>query len=469
MSSPEYITPELPLLLTVSSFLYLINVAEALFTRYINAGLLGSLCIGILYGSQVADILPAAVQTTFITLGYVGLLLIIFEAGLSTTMSLLFDNLLLSCMVAISGISLPIALSMLLLHFGYGYSPIQSFAAGAALSTTSLGTTLAVLKPEYRQTRTGTVLMAAALLDDIGGLVMASILSQLSAYEATSSIPWYVVGRPILVSFGFACGVPLLAFVSRYAMHKCRLDRSLTPPRPQLFILVATLSGFVAGAKYAGTSELFGAYLAGAFMTFVFGPSSSLRVVPEPESSPPVLAFHHYILPFLQVFLSPMFFASIGTALPIRSLGSVGGSPRVIWRGLVYSLLMGIAKAVVGVWMLIWPDLTAGKRWFGRQLVRPAPPENNDDDKQGADGEQIIIAQPTSTVADEPFTPIVSAALVGFAMIARGEIALIIAEIAKPLLGDGASEPFAVVIWATMLNTAGGAILVGFLLRARRA
>ncbi|KAJ7173063.1 Cation/H+ exchanger [Mycena crocata] len=450
MTAIAYTTPEAPVILTISSYLYLINVAETVFARLINAGLLGSLCMGILYGSEVSDIVPEAIQSTFIALGYIGLLLIVFEAGLSTNISLLFDNILLSCCVAISGMVLPVGFSMLLLHFGFGYSPLQSFAAGAALSSTSLGTTLTVLKPEYRSTRTGTVLMAAALLDDIGGLVIAGVLSRLASYgTATGTIPWYIIVRPILVSFGFAFGVPLFAYLSRL----CVVDKGVFSPfssRTQLFVMVATLSGFVAGAKYAGTSELFGAYLAGAYLAYVFSPH------PTNSSSSPApvqLAFNHHILPILQVFFSPLFFASIGSALPIRSLGSVDGSSRVVWRGIVYSLLMALAKVLVGLWMLVWPDRGSARGWFGQSRL---PQSRETSDEADAD-----------TAPD--FTPLRSAALVGLAMIARGEIALIVAEISRPLLGisssDETSEPFAIVIWATLLNTAAGAVSVGLLLR----
>ncbi|KAJ7121038.1 Cation/H+ exchanger [Mycena epipterygia] len=470
MTAISYTTPEVPLILTVSSFIYLINVAEHGFTRFINAGLLGSLCIGIVFGSQVFGILPDTIQTTFIALGYIGLLLIVFEAGLSTNISLLFDNILLACTVAISGMVLPVAFSMLLLHFGYGYSPLQSFAAGAALSSTSLGTTLTVLKPEYRRTRTGTVLMAAALLDDIGGLVIAAILSQLSSYGTSStSIPWYIIVRPILVSFGFAFGIPFLAFISRYTVKRGQLIALFTP-KAQLFITVVTLSGFVAGANYAGTSELFGAYLAGAYLAYVFGPLSSTILASPQTESVPILAFHQHIMPLLQAFFSPLFFASIGSALPIRSLGMVDGSHRVVWRGIVYSILMGFAKVLVGLWMLVWPNPAARRGWFGHRLHRGIV----DEDIDGTIGEPVTNQNgpPISPPSPSNFTPARSAALVGLAMIARGEIALIVAEIARPLLGisssDQTSEPFAIVIWATLLNTAGGAILVGFLLRERK-
>ncbi|KAJ7165118.1 Cation/H+ exchanger [Mycena filopes] len=466
MSSIPYTTPDAPSLLTVSAFLYLLNVAETLFARFINAGLLGSLCVGILFGPEVANILPADVHNTFITLGYIGLVLIVFEAGLSTNISLFFDNILLSCIIAISGMILPVAFSILLLCLVFGYPPLQAFAAGAALSSTSLGTTLTMLTPEYRQTRTGTVLMAAALLDDIGGLVIAGILAHLASYgTSSSSIPWYIIVRPILVSFGFAFGVPSLAFISRYLLQwaKFTQTRGLFAPNSQLFILVGTLSGFVAGAKYAGSSELFGAYLAGAYLAYVFRPAGPGIAVP------PILAFHKHIMPILHVFFSPLFFASIGSALPIRSLGSVNGSSRVVWRGAVYSLLMGVAKMLVGVWMVVWPDPASGFGWFGRVV---AVPEIMEEETH----RDVVPSAPSESGIPEPddvgltLTRRRSAALVGLAMIARGEIALIVAEIARPLLGgEGDSEPFAIVIWATLLNTAAGAIFVGFLLKGQKA
>lgn len=44
-----------------------------------------------------------------------------------------------------TGVAFPIALSLALLNAGYGYSSLEAFAAGAALCSTSLGTTLAAL------------------------------------------------------------------------------------------------------------------------------------------------------------------------------------------------------------------------------------------------------------------------------------------------------------------------------------
>ncbi|KAK7467406.1 hypothetical protein VKT23_004461 [Stygiomarasmius scandens] len=476
---PAYEIPDIPLFLTLSSFLYLLNVAEAISASLLEAGLLGSLALGIIYGPEAADILPEYVQETFLILGYIGLILLVFEAGLSTNLKLLYGHLTLSLTVGTTGIILPILFSILLLHLGYGYSVLQSFAAGAALSSTSLGTTLALLKPEWRQTKMGVVLLSAALFDDVIGLVIAAVIGDLSSSTSSGGISWQSIVRPIFVSIAFVLGTGLLTWFFRISLNRVpeHWQRRLYKGRVQILLIVTILSGFVAGSEYAGTSELFGAYLAGVLVAQAF------RYVPEIEHNAdinaaarqsqasltligsmgyysPHLAFTAYIQPILNHMLSPIFFASIGSALPIRSLGSVNGSFDVVWRGWIYSLLMLVAKILTGIWLVIWPEngLIQALYCCCRSKRRPTNP-----------------AQPQPVISNTVQTPSFassnskSALLLGFAMVARGEIALIVAQLARPLLvGDGdtnLSECFAVVIWAILVDTVVGAAVVGFLFR----
>lgn len=488
-----YEAPELPILLTISSYIYLLNFTEAISNSLINAGLIGSLAVGVVFGPGASNLLPDYVQQTFILLGYVGLLLLVFEAGLSTDISLLYRNIFLSLVVALTGVGFPIALSLVLLKFGYGYSSLQAFGAGAALCSTSLGTTLALLKPELRQTRAGAVLLSAALLDDIVGLVFAAIIPNLpfEGSNSSGSIAWYTVARPILVSFAFAFGTPVFAYLFHRLFWKAPPSYrvSLYNGQIQLLLIVIISSGFVAGARYAGTSELFGAYLAGAFLSHIFSvPTSFTSPTIRSDVSQSTDAYLHnpqeafavYIQPLLHYIFSPVFFASIGTALPIRSLVFVDGSRRVIWRGIIYSLLMIIAKAAVGAWMLVWKDPHSGTGWCGsrkngqsrtsqkQKLGDGGLPSGNTlqvDAMEDSDRARSIDASMKTELIRTR-----SAALIGLAMVARGEIALIVAQLARPLLvGDISkdnSEAYAVVIWAILITTVSGAFGVGLLLRS---
>jgi Kef-type K+ transport system membrane component KefB len=482
-----YEAPELPILLTISSYIYLLNIAEAIFKALINAGLIGSLAVGVIFGPEVSNLLPDYIQHTFTLLGYIGLLLLVFEAGLSTDITLLYNNIFLSLVVALTGVGLPIAGSLLLLAYGFGYSALQAFGAGAALCSTSLGTTLALLRPELRQTRTGAVLMSAALLDDITGLVFAAIIPNLpfEGSNSDSSIAWYTIARPILVSCAFAFGTPAFAFIfhglfwNTPTQYKTRLYTG----KIQLFLVIAVLSGFITGARYAGTSELFGAYLAGAFLSYIFAVphiSPTPAVGFDPPKAPEIYldnpqdAFTLYLQPLLHYVFSPIFFASIGTALPIRALVFVGGSRKVIWRGIVYSLLMIVAKAAVGIWMLVWEDPRAGTGWCGsrknKQVRKSQKGSGSTVHVDGIEANDRSASVETPIDAKTELSHTQSGSLIGLAMVARGEIALIVAQLARALLVGGVSEdnsePFAVVIWAILVTTVGGALGVGLLLRS---
>ena len=151
---------------------------------------------------------------------------------------------------------------------------LQAFAAGAALSSTSLGTTFSILKSSgLEKSRLGIVLTSAAMLDDIVGLVLVQIISNLGAigeggFTATTII------RPVFVSIAYACLLPALLFIWKTIQLRVRVliksntvGKTLTSSRGQLVFQTAILISAVASAGYAGTSVLFAAYLAGALVT----------------------------------------------------------------------------------------------------------------------------------------------------------------------------------------------------------
>ncbi|WVO13730.1 hypothetical protein L204_101352 [Cryptococcus depauperatus] len=100
-----------------------------------------------LFGCRLGDArwkwLGVEAEHAVVQLGYLGLLLV-YEGGLSTSLSSLKANIYLSTGVAIAGIGLPMGLSFILRDLIHATS-IQCFAAVAALCSTSLGTTFTVL------------------------------------------------------------------------------------------------------------------------------------------------------------------------------------------------------------------------------------------------------------------------------------------------------------------------------------
>jgi len=221
--------------------------------------------------------------------------------GLSTSFPSLKANLLLSTAVAITGISVPIALSFSLQGLA-GASPLQAFAAGAALCSTSLGTTFTILGTSgLAETRLGTVLTSAAMMDDVVGLVMVQIISNLGG--SASSFSAITVIRPVFVSIAFAASCPLACVslakpltvqLNRYRSKNSAgwVNRTLSYHDTVFALHTALLIAMVTGSTYAGTSNLFATYLAGAMVSWWDSevPHPETRIsepaTSQPESSP---------------------------------------------------------------------------------------------------------------------------------------------------------------------------------------
>ncbi|KAL5634046.1 hypothetical protein ACGC1H_006022 [Rhizoctonia solani] len=469
-NSLSFTEPHTTTLLVVGSFLYFLNVIHELFQFLFGAGLVGQLVLGAIYCVPLGNILPIDIQTSIGTIGYLGLLLLIVEGGLDARLDILSErkNLAICILVALSGIGLPIGLSMLVLHFGYHYTVLESFVVGAALSATSLGTTFAIMtsfrfptpvsgpqldaadigsaepslaskdQSNLGETRAGTILMGAALLDDIIGLVISSVVANLGPTDGGSQISGWVIARPIVSS---ALMLLVTAILARYISPPfISLVHSWSPknltrskwahqlPNVTLLLFILVVSAYVTIAHYIGSSMLIGAFCAGSLM------SHSWKIIQERVESEAVVHWSPYtsferIAPVQHYVLAPFFFASIGAAIPVRSLFQA----TTAWRGILYSAIMVVAKVLAGAWLPIWSALE--QRLHSRSPATPSWP---------------------------------AGLFVGLALVTRGEIGLLILNIAQAE-GLVNEEAFGVGIWAVVLSTLLGPIGVGRLLQTRVA
>lgn len=432
--------------------------------------------MGIIYGEPLANILQHDWAETFLYLGYIGLILIIFEGGLSTRLDLLKANFTLSIVGAATGVIFPIAFSYLLLFLGYGYGAVETFIIGAALSTTSLGTTFAVISSasknvDLSQTRVGAVLVSAAVIDDVTGLVMSSVIHDLGELSTGGSVNLgWLIGRPIVASAAMALLTPILTkwvfaplFRAYIEHHFAKFDHL-----SNILLMILVLSGFISIASFAGTSILFGAFLAGTFLTYLPSkhPEGPFVVMSREEGerskdkSPTfVHTFEYYCLDAQQYVLAPLFFASIGFAIPFLDLWT----GEAIWKGIVYTLLMLFCKFIVGSWMPIWA--------VARHDPKKAKAHSARESSKG-NGHPLekTHSSPDSPSRSAAFRSSLSPALLlGMAMVARGEIGLLIVEIGYNNTSYVSAEGFITAIWAILLNTIIGPVFVGLLVKYRGA
>ncbi|CAI7599817.1 unnamed protein product [Penicillium glandicola] len=464
-------------ILIIISFFFFLSLARWISAKVIQAGIIGQIAVGIIYGVPLANILEYNWQDTFLTLGYVGLILIIFEGGLGARVDLLKQNFTLSMVCAATGVCFPIGLSYLLLYLGFGYGAVETFIIGASLSATSLGTTFAVISSasgsvNLAETRVGSVLVSAAVIDDVVGLVMLSVigdLGKLSEEGHDINLGW-LIGRPIVASISMAVITPIVTkwifapFFRRFIeYHFARFDHI-----SNIILMTLVLSAFIAIAGFTGTSVLFGAFLAGAFITYLpskhaegpFVVVSREEGEREADKSPTFIhTFEKYLLGPQQYLMEPLFFASIGFAIPFVKLWT----GKEIWRGVVYTLLMAFAKCVVGIWVPVWQLALGGKSHKKESYEQQGQGQPNNKEN-GASHEE----QNEEEKGKRWKRAWLAAVLLGSAMVARGEIGLLIIEIGyneTPYVSD---EGFITGVWAILLNTIIGPVTVGLLVRFHR-
>lgn len=327
-TSLPYHEPALNVTLSLSGFLLLLKLACYVVDQFCHAGLVAQIVLGALWGTPLGQLLPTATETTIQQLGYLGLLLLVAEGGVETRLDILRNatNLSLALLAAAVGILLPVGVSMALLPLGYGYTYLESFACGAAMSSTSLGAILTLLASvgsldqesdptskrvydgnaagsasesaaeatqqiqvpppsQLLNTRLGVILVGAALMDDIVGLVMSRIV-QILGTSALSLTPWTII-RPVLASVLILLVTMLL---SRYALSLAArktatrfqgvtaafvnnrmgsiLAASISPGAIAICGFVATVYAFVVISHYVDSSPLIGAFCAGAMMKY---------------------------------------------------------------------------------------------------------------------------------------------------------------------------------------------------------
>ncbi|KAI1777186.1 Sodium/hydrogen exchanger [Hypoxylon cercidicola] len=604
MSSLPYHEPSIAQILILSSFLLALNIADAVLDRVLYCGLAGQVLIGAAWGAPGAGWLGPDVQTAVVQIGYLGLLLVVFEGGAATPVASVRRNLALSAAVALTGVAAPVALSFaLLLGPLANATRVQCFAAAAALCSTSLGTTFAVLSASgLADTRLGSVLGTAAMMDDVVGLVMVQIVASLGGNGDVDIDVANVVVRPVLVSVAFAVAVPLACRLVLRPLRCWVKSRGLMtkaggkdPESEKLWwqrlgfldemhiafvAQTALLITLVVGASYAGASALLAAYLAGIVVGWwrdshghdvkpvtenrslddpssaalsheaqgdksngsstavgqdvrdndYSDPSPSRQTATRPEvqqqqqpEHPNPDVYGIFYSEAVTRILKPCFFASIGFSIPISDMFSGD----VVWRGIIYSILMAIGKILCGLWLVRFPVSMSGlagsigsfvsSRYYAlfsrfRRLrkSRPSPPsprneavelvqqpastttpqatgmddetrptnprvrEPSQEEQQPAPHPGNNDSQPTTPTTPAKPLSLYPAAIVSSAMVARGEIGFLISAVAESkgvfrrpsdAPDVAASGLFLIVTWAIVLCTVVGPISVGLLVR----
>ena len=262
----------------------------------------GALVAGLILGPAMLNVLS---ETEFLTqLSELGVIVLMFSAGMGTDIQELKHSGKAGFLVALLGVIVPLVLGTGLAMFADRTGMIETSGfledvfIGTILTATSVSITVETLKEIGKlDTKVGNTILAAALIDDVLGLIALTIVSSLSGGQDSIAL----VLLKIVLFFVFSAVVSFLA-------HKffCWL-MALWPGRerrryPVLAFVLCLLMAYCA-EEFFGVADITGAYVAG------------LVISCTPKSSYIQSKFE----PLSFLLLTPVFFAVL---LAVVAIGS---------------------------------------------------------------------------------------------------------------------------------------------------
>ena len=298
-----------------------------LFTRKIHMpAVVGALVAGVILGPSCLNLITLTGDTgVFLEqMAEIGVILLMFNAGLETDLSELKKNGVASFVTALIGVIVPLVGGFL----GYAFffhtdfsdydEVLKAVFVGVVLTATSVSITVETLREMGKlKGKVGTTILGAAVIDDIIGIIVLTIVTSL---KDTSVSPITVVLK-IVLYFVF---IAVLIFV----LTKLKVFVEEQDEKRRTAIICVALCFILSyiSEEYFGIADITGAYFAGLMLcTMKVGPYVARRCE----------------IPSYLIF-SPVFFASVGLKV------TLGGMDASIWIFAIILLVIAILSKVVG-------------------------------------------------------------------------------------------------------------------------
>jgi Kef-type K+ transport system membrane component KefB len=240
------------------------KLLSEIFERLGQPGIVGEILAGILIGPYVLGWMQP--NEVLDILSELGVMFLLFRVGLEVRASELIEVGGTAMLVAIAGVVLPFAggwgISSL-----WGQPGLESIFTGAAMVATSVGITAEVLASRgLLRTQAARVILAAAVVDDVLGLIVLSVVSGL----AKGRVNYFDIGLTAAISLGFV--VLLVTFGTRVFQRLVPpLSSRLSLPEGEFAIGMTLLFALSLLAVYAGVAAIVGAFLAGMALSETTG------------------------------------------------------------------------------------------------------------------------------------------------------------------------------------------------------
>lgn len=271
-----------------------------------------------------------------------GLILLLFEVGLDADISQLMSNKKKASIVALGGFIVPFIAGFAISYYLFDLSLLISLFIGGTLTATSIGVTLRVLRDLKRQhSHEAQIVLGAAVLDDIFGVVLLAVLFE---FSVQGEINFINASKVFLFIMIFIALAPIVAKMMAYGVnHVAKFSRipGLLPT------MIVSLVLFFAWLSHAvGAPELLGGFAAGlALSRRFFLPFSAILAQADGDF---VKEIESKMSPIIQLF-TPIFFVMVGLSL---NLQQVNWGSETVWKMTLIFIVLAMASKMAGAYLI---------------------------------------------------------------------------------------------------------------------
>ncbi len=289
-----------------------------IFERLRQPAVVGEILAGTLLGPsllgwvQPGDMLAGLAE--------IGVIFLLFTVGLETRSGDLLDVGRTAVLVGTVGVLVPFVLGYFYME-ALGHPQVESVFLAAAMVATSVGITARVLKDANALfTRAARVILGAAVLDDILGMIVLAVVTSLSA----GGIKYMQLA--IVAAEAISFTLLILLFGPRIVRRLEPAVPGLKSSNPAFVLSILLCLGLSLASVYIGMAAIIGAFLAGLALA---DHSAKWRL-------------HEKVQPVYE-FLAPFFFVYLGSQVNVRTLGQ-----RDLLEMLGVVCLLAIASKLIG-------------------------------------------------------------------------------------------------------------------------
>ena len=305
--SSEYYIILLPLALILIFSKIFMKICKKLNLPSVIGMIVAGLLIGLISYIPNQDILNETTQEGLGFLSKIGAILILFSAGLETDLKQIKSVGGPAVVITVAGVIVPMGLGFLvatLCNGGFANlthdALLTNLFYGTILTATSVGITVQTLREMGKlNSRVGSTIVAAAIIDDVLGIIVLSFVLALKGNGGEAVNPWIVV----LKTIGYFAVIAVLSFVASKAFKW--LDNRFEHHRlVPIFSLAFCFIIAYLSEKYFGIADITGAYIVGLIL-------STNNESGYIERKTDILSYMLFV---------PVFFANIGISTKFESI-----------------------------------------------------------------------------------------------------------------------------------------------------